>query len=180
MVVMVMLVIFIIVVVALGVEVCITSWSISRASSYKRQKLIAEEQSNSLKQQVESITNKFRCLDEYATKISWLLAFLNNRYGKFADIDTELEKGIQPDDGSTAVSEMNQKYQDLKRAVKILKTTIRVYDKIDGIMTSIASQVSSIAEDLNNDEDEKVSEEAKGSGKEEVSSEMDSSAEKAS
>jgi len=133
--------------VGLVIEIGIASWNIRRAKRYLLQK-------ESAKAQYEHIVQKYRAMDRYASDISWLLRFLYGRYAKFTDITAELEKGVSVQSDGVAVSEVDANYQDLKRADKILKVTIRAYDKIDGVMMSIASQISSILDDLSDDEED--------------------------
>jgi hypothetical protein len=136
------------------VEIGITSWNIRRAKRYQCRKNAADQQKEAMKEQMEAITTKFRSLDKYATDISWLLRFLYNRYGQFADIDKEIEEGVQVKTDNTPIVELDEKFQDLKRAVKIIRTTVRAYEKIEGFMGSIASQLNSIIEDLEVDDEE--------------------------
>ena len=145
-----------ILVTALAVEVGIASWSIRRANRYRQKKSIAEENTDSMTKQVETLTRKFRALDKYAASISWLLKFLYHRYDKFSDIDKEIEEGVKDSTGQTPIVEMNEKYHDMKRAIKIAKITVRASDNIEGYMNTIATQIQSIIQELDvvNDDDD--------------------------
>lgn len=133
---------------ALTVEVGIASWNIRRANWYRREKSIAEAKADLRDKQVKHITDKFHAMNKYASNISWLLKFLYHRYDKFADIDKELEEGVKDSTGKTPIVEMDKKYQDMKRAVKIAKITIRASDNIEGYVNTIAAQIQSIIEEL--------------------------------
>ena len=137
----------------LGVQICITSWNIRRANRYQRQRNAAESQSASMKDRVEHTSEKFRSLDKYATDISWLLRFLYNRYDKFADIDREIEEG-----SAGKPPEADKQFLDLKRAIKIVKVTVRASEKIESFMGSIATQISSIVRDLEEADEEEPAE----------------------
>ena len=154
------LIILCIVVVALiavlGIEVCITSWSIRRAKRYKWQRDEAKRSVESLKEREERTTQRFRDLDRYATDISWLLGFLYNRYGNFADIDKEAEElGGTIKEGDPP----NEKYDDLLKAIRLIKITVRACENIKSFMNSIATQLNLITRELN------AVSEAEGQGK---------------
>jgi len=133
---------------ALTVEVGITSWNIRRANRYQRQRDAAKDRADSTKEQVEHITEKFRSLDRYATDVSWLLNFLYNRYDKFKDIDEELNKGVKDLTGETCLEEADKKFQDMKRALKILKVTARASDRLSECMNTIAAQLGLIVREM--------------------------------
>jgi len=156
----ILLIALLILVAGLAVEIGIASWNIRRAGRYQRQRDAAESQVASMKDRVEHTSEKFRSLDKYATDISWLLRFLYNRYDKFADIDKEIEEGVN-ETAETPISEANKRFQDMKRAIKIVKVTVRASEKIEGFMGSIATQITSIIRDLEEADDEKESAEKK-------------------
>ena len=156
--VIILLITLLILVAGLAVEIGITSWSIRRASRYQRQKDAAEDQVTSMKERVEHTSEKFRSLDKYATDISWLLSFLYNRYDKFSDIDKEIEEGVDKTGETSIPEEDNKRLQNLKRAIKIVKVTVRASEKIDGFLNSIATQITSIIRDLEADDEEKSAE----------------------
>ena len=156
----ILLIALLILVAGLAVEIGIASWNIRRAGRYQRQRDAAESQVASMKDRVEHTSEKFRSLDKYATDIYWLLRFLYNRYDKFADIDKEIEEGVN-ETAETPISEANKRFQDMKRAIKIVKVTVRASEKIEGFMGSIATQITSIIRDLEEADDEKESAEKK-------------------
>lgn len=154
MVTIILMITLLILVAGLVVEIGIASWNIRRAGRYQRQLASKTEHETSL-------SSKFQVLDRYATDISWLLKFLYNRYGQFIDLEKEIQMGIQDSRGDTPIMELKQRFDDLKRADKIIKTTVRAAEKIEKFMGSIASQISSIAHDFENeseDDDEVASE----------------------
>lgn len=160
MVTIILLIALLILTAGLAVEIGIASWNIHRAGRYMRQKEAAEGQAVLMKDRVDQLTERFRLLDKYATNISWLLKFIYNRYDKFVDIDKELEEGAKEE----PAEEFDKKFQDLKRAIKLIKTSIRAHDKIEEFMGSIATQISSIISDLEDADEEEESAEKKDGG----------------
>ena len=145
-------------------QICIASWNIRRAGRYRTKWNCAEDRASVMEKRVEQITEKFRAMDKYATDISWLLNFLYNRYEKFADIDKELEEGIKDVPDGTSVAEVDKKVQDMKRALKLIKVTVRASNKINEFMSTIATQIGSIIQELeviNSDDEDKDNEEEK-------------------
>ena len=151
---------------ALAVEIGIASWNIRRAGRYQRQLVFKTDQEISL-------TGKFRVLDKYATDISWLLKFLYARYNNFSDIGKEIEAGI-PANETTPILELNKNFNDLKRANKIIKTTVSAAEKFEKFQGSIASQITSILQDFEDDEEGELSDVGGGeSESKEISPEND-------
>jgi hypothetical protein len=140
-----LLIALIILAVGLVVEIGIASWNIRRAGRYQRQKDVADSQAVSMKERAERTSAKFSSLDKYATDISWLLMFLYNRYDKFADIDKEICVEVKEDEKAH--------FLDLQRAHKLIRVTARANEKIEKFMGSIATQIQSITEDLEADEE---------------------------
>ena len=155
MVVFILVLALLILIAALAVEVGVASWNIRRAGRYRRQKDVAERQSEAMKNRLELTNERFRSLDKYATDISWLLKFLHTRYDKFSDIDAEIAKGVCKGEMTGASSEASKNYSDLVSAVRLLKITIRASEKMDGLMTSIATQIGSIIQDLEGEDEPK-------------------------
>lgn len=145
----------------LAVEIGIASWNIRRAKRYYSQKNQAENRVESMKEEVEEANSLKNSLDRYATDISWLLKFLYGRYDKFVDIEKEILEGLK--DNDAPVSESNQKYLDLRRALKIIKVTASASEKVDALMGSIADQIKSIIEDLETGDEDKPKPEDTGS-----------------
>ena len=152
MVTIIMGIIMLVILAALVVEIGIASWNIRRANRYRTKSNIAENQAESMRGQVEHIKEKYRNLDKYSTDISWLLKFLYNRHDKFDDLDRDIEEYNK--DREALSNEEVKKLDDLKRAQKLVKVTVRASDRLNGFMTTIATQVNSILEELKMLEDE--------------------------
>jgi hypothetical protein len=137
----------------LGLEIGIASWNLRRANRYQRRESAAERTAERAVGERQDLANRQKSLDEYASKVSWLLNFLYNRYDKFADLEKEIEEGLKGVTGDTLVWEAKTKYEDLKKALKIIKVTVRASERMENLMNSISSQLSQIMEDFE-DEDE--------------------------
>ena len=122
----------------LGFQIGIASWQIRRANRYKRA-------TRRLEGAYEHLKDKFGSLDKYATDISWLLDFLYSRYSRFEDIENELTRDSE---------EPIENLDDKKKALRLIKITVRAADNIKGCMKTIASQISLIENEFNHDEDE--------------------------
>jgi hypothetical protein len=142
----------------LGVAIGIATWSIRRASRYWGRKLTADHTAERAVRKQEELAGQMESLDEYASKISWLLNFLYNRYDKFADLEKEVEEGLKDVSGATPVGESDAKYKDLKKALKIIKVTVRVSERMGNLMNSITAQLGQIAEDFEDEDEEFESE----------------------
>jgi hypothetical protein len=94
-------------------------------------------------------------LDDYASKISWLLNFLYNRYNKFADLETEVQEGLKGMTGDTPIGEADDKYRDLKRALRIIRVTMKASERMKSLMNLTTTQISQLIEDFRDEEDEK-------------------------
>jgi hypothetical protein len=138
----------------LGIEIGIASWNIRRASRYQRREFAAEHTAERAIDERQDMAKRLESLDEYASKISWLLNFLYNRYGKFADLETEVQEGLKGVTGDTSVKEADDKYKDLKKASKLIRITVRVSEHMENLIDSVVFQLSQIREDFQ-DEDEK-------------------------
>jgi hypothetical protein len=73
--------------VGLGVEIGIASWNIRRANRYQHRESAAEHTTERVISERQDMAKRMESLDDYASKISWLLNFLYNRYDKFADLE---------------------------------------------------------------------------------------------
>jgi hypothetical protein len=108
----------------LGVEIGIASWNIHRANKYQRRESTAERTSRQAVSERQGMEERLKFLDDYATKISWLLNFLYNRYDKFADLETEVQEGLKGVTGDTPIGEADDKYKDLKKALKLIHVNV--------------------------------------------------------
>jgi hypothetical protein len=148
----------------LVVEVGITSWNIRRAKRYRREKFIAEwEQGTKAKQAVSQrheLVERLWSMDKYASKISWLLDFLSKRYDGFVDLETEINDGLKDVTGDTSVGETDDRYNALKKAMKIIRATVKAPERWDNLMKSTASQVEQVLDDLQEDEESESEESA--------------------
>jgi peptidoglycan hydrolase CwlO-like protein len=149
----------------LGLEVGITSWSIRRASRYQRREAAAEHTTERAVNERQDLAKRLESLDDYASKISWLLNFLYNRYDKFSDIETEVQGGLKEITGDTPLGEADARYKDLKKALKIIRVTVRASERMEDLMNSITSQLSQIMEDFRDEEDEEKKPESSESEK---------------
>jgi hypothetical protein len=138
----------------LGLEIGIVSWSIRRANRYRRRADAAERTTTMIESKREDTIERMEILDEYASKVSWLLNFLYNRYGKFTDLEKEVEEGLKGVTGDTLIGEAEAKYKDLKKALKIIKITVRASERMENLMNSISSQLSQIMEDFEDEDDD--------------------------
>jgi hypothetical protein len=143
----------------LAVEIGIVSWNICRTGRYLRKEAAAEHTAERAVKQWLDATKRVKFLDEYASKISWLLHFLYNRYDKFVDLENEVNEGLKDEDGDTPLDELDLKYNDLKKALKIVRVTMKAIERMDNPLESIASQVEQIMEDLQVEDEESESEE---------------------
>jgi hypothetical protein len=154
---MVMVILATVVLVAIAglvVEIGIASWNIRRANRYQRRESAAEHTAERAVAQQQDLTDRMKSLDEYASKISWLLNFLYKRYDKFSDLEKEIAEGLKDVAGDTPVEEINAKYQDLKKAMKIIRVTAGISERMGNLMESIASQMDKIVEDFQDEDEE--------------------------
>jgi hypothetical protein len=160
----------------LVVEVGITSWNIHMTKRHRREKFIAEwERDTGTKRAVnqqQELSDRLEFLDDYASKISWLLDFLYKRYDRFADLETEINDGLKDVTGDSPVGETDDRYNALKKAMKIIRVTVKVPERWDSLKESVVSQADQVMEELQEDEDPESEESA--SVKEEESSNLES------
>jgi hypothetical protein len=138
----------------LGVEIGIASWSIRRAKRYQRRESSAERTMEQAIGERQDMARRMESLDAYASKVSWLLNFLYNRYDKFVDLETEVREGLKDASGDTPIIELDAKYKDLRKALKIIRVTVRASERMEILMNSITSQLSQIREDFQDEEEE--------------------------
>jgi hypothetical protein len=139
----------------MGIKIGVASWNIRRASRYRRGELAAKYTMNLAVNEQQDMAKKLASLDEYASKISWLLNFLYNRYDKFADIEMEVQDGLIGVTPDTPIREADAKYKDLKKALKLIRVTVRVSERMENLMNSITSQLSQIMEDFREEYEDK-------------------------
>ena len=138
----------------LAVEIGIASWNIRRANRYQRREAAAEHTAEREVIHRQELAKQVESLDEYASKVSWLLNFLYKRYDKFADLEKELNEGQPDTSGDTPIGEADDKHQDLKRAMKIIRVTVKASERMGNLMESITSQVGQIMEDFRDESEE--------------------------
>jgi peptidoglycan hydrolase CwlO-like protein len=139
----------------LGIEIGVASWSIRRANKYHRRESAAEHTTERAIEERQDMAKRLESLDDYASKISWLLNFLYNRYDKFVDLETEVQEGLKGITGDTPIGEIDAKYKDLKKALKLIRVTVRTSERMGNLMNSITSQLNQIMEDFREDEEKK-------------------------
>jgi hypothetical protein len=138
----------------LGIEIGIASWNIRRASKYLRREAAAEHTAARAVEDRQEMAKRLEFLDGYASKISWLLNFLYNRYDKFADLEREVQEGLKGVTGDTPIAEADAKYKELKRALKIIRVTVKAFERMEDLANSINTQISQIIEDFRDEEEE--------------------------
>jgi hypothetical protein len=141
----------------LAVEIGIASWNIRRAGRYQGRKALAEMTAEKAVEHQQEMAKKSASRDEYASEMFWLLCFLYGRYDKFIDLEKEVNEGLKNLDDTTPIEEVEQKYKDLKKALKIIRVTVKASERMD----SIAEQARLIIEDLACGDDEKEPEDEK-------------------
>jgi hypothetical protein len=140
-------------IIGLCVEIGIASWNIRRAGEYRRKASAAERTSERAVNERRDLENRMKFMDDYATEISWLLNFLYNRYDKFADLETEVQEGLNGVTDDTSIGEADGKYKDLKKALKLIRVTVKASERMDNLMSSVIAQVDQIREDFQEKED---------------------------
>jgi hypothetical protein len=101
----------------LSVEIGVASWNIRRANRCQRRESVVERAS-------ERVISE-RQDNDYMSDTSWLLNFLYNRYGKFADLETEIQDGLKGVTEYTPIGEAAARYKDLKKALKLIGITVK-------------------------------------------------------
>jgi nitrous oxide reductase len=145
---------FLVTLLGLVVEIGVASWNIRRANRYQRRESAAERTTERAINERQDMAKWMESLDAYASKVSWLLNFLYNRYDKFADLETEVREGLKDASGDTPIGELDAKYKDLKKALKTIRVTVRASERMETLMNSITSQLSQIREDFQDEEDD--------------------------
>jgi hypothetical protein len=110
----------------LGLEIGIASWNIRKANRYQRREAAAEHiRERAVRERAvrerQDMAKRLTDLDNYAADISWLLNFLYNRCGKFTDLEKEVQEGLNGVIGDTPIGVADEKYKDLKKALKLVK-----------------------------------------------------------
>jgi hypothetical protein len=139
----------------LGIEIGVASWNIHRAKIYRCGERTAEYTARLAVKKQQDMAKKLASLDEYTLKISWLLNFLYNRYDKFSDLEAEINEGLKGVTGDTPIGEAEVKYKDLKKALKIIRVTVKASERMENLMNSITSQLSQIMDDFREEEKKK-------------------------
>jgi hypothetical protein len=143
--------------IGLGFEIGIASWNIRRATRYRRREAAAEHATEQAVALRKDMAGRMESLDRYAADISWLLNFLYKRYDSFADLEKEVSEGLKGVTGDTPIGESDAKYKDLKKALKLVRVTVKASERMENLMNSITAQLSQIAEDFQcEDECEKL------------------------
>jgi gas vesicle protein len=138
----------------LGFEIGVASWSIRRADRYRRSEAAAGRTAERAIRERRNTAGRMESLDDYASKLSWLLNFLYNRYGKFADLEAEVNEGLKDVSGDTSVGELDAKCGDLKKALKIIRVTAKTFERMENLADSVNTQLSQIMEDFQDGEDD--------------------------
>ena len=142
----------------LAVEIGIASWNIRRASRYQRREAAAEHTAERAVSERQELAKRLASLDEYASKISWLLNFLYKRYDKFADLEREVEYGLKDTDENTPIDKADDQYKNLQKALKIIRVTVKASERMGNLLESVTSQLGQIMEDFQEEDEESTSE----------------------
>jgi hypothetical protein len=138
----------------LGIEIGVASWNIRRADRYRRRETAAGHTAERAVEARQDMAKRMESLDDYASKISWLLNFLYNRYDKFADLEKEVQEGLKGVTGDTPIGEADARYKELKRALKIIHVTVKALERMENLANSINAQICQIIEDFRDEEEE--------------------------
>jgi hypothetical protein len=138
----------------LGIEIGVASWNIRRADRYRRGETAAGHTAERAVSERQDMAKRMEFLDGYASKISWLLNLLYNRYDKFADLEREVQEGLKGVTGDTPIGEADARYKELKRALKIIRVTVKAFERMEDLANSINTQISQIIEDFRDEEEE--------------------------
>jgi hypothetical protein len=141
----------------LGLEIGIASWNIRRANRYQRREVAAEHTGERAVRERQDMAKRLTDLDKYAADISWLLNFLYNRYGKFDDLEKEVQEGLNGVTGDTSIGEADKKYKDLKKTLKLVKITVRANERMENLMNSVVAQLGQIMDDFWGDDEKSES-----------------------
>jgi hypothetical protein len=137
----------------LAVEIGVASWNIRRAGRYRYRAQIAERATERAVRFQKEAESETATLDTYASKISWLLGFLSKRYDSFSDIEKEVADGVKDVEG-ISIEDANEKFMELKKALKIIRATVRVSGQVEALVTSFTSQAGEILQSLKDDDDD--------------------------
>jgi hypothetical protein len=135
-------------VIGLCVEIGIASWIIRKTRWCRHERLAAERKADRADDRRRDMAKRVESLDDYASGISWLLNFLYNRYNKFADLETEVQEGLDGVTVDTSIGEADDRYKDSKKALKLIRVTVKASERMENLVDSIAAQLSQIREDL--------------------------------
>jgi hypothetical protein len=135
----------------LAVEIGIASWTTYKAHMCQREKADMERTAE------WAISQQMKSLDEYA----WLLNFLYKRYDKFTDLEKEINDGLKDVTGDIFIGEADDRYKDLKKALKIIQVTVKASERMDKPMKSIDPHVEKVMEDSREDEESESEESSK-------------------
>ncbi|MDR2783709.1 MAG: hypothetical protein LBB48_07730 [Treponema sp.] len=108
----------------LCVEIGVASWNIIRANRYWRKGSAAEYAAKRASGKRRDMGKRMEFLDDYVSKILWLLSFLYKRYARFSDLEDEIETGLRDLSGDTSVMEADAGYKNLERALEIIKAAV--------------------------------------------------------
>jgi hypothetical protein len=97
-------------------------------------------------------------------KILCLLNFLYKRCDEFGDLEKKINEGLKDITDDIALGEVGAKCKKLKKALKIVKVTVQVSDRVENLMNSIIARLRQIVYDFQ-DEDEEAETESEASEK---------------
>jgi hypothetical protein len=132
----------------LGAEIGIALWNIRRANVWLRGESAAERTAERAISERQSLEKQFELLDEYSSKISWLLNFLYKRYDKFADLEKEIDEKRKNADGDAFIGKTDGGYKDLKTAIKLIRTAVNTFGRTGWPVESMSVLAGQVLEDF--------------------------------
>jgi hypothetical protein len=127
----------------LGVEIGVASWNIRRANRYQRKESAAEHTAEQAVSERQDMAKRLDPLDEYVSKVSWLLNFLYARYNKFADLEVEVQEGLNGVTGATPIGDSDARFKDLEKALNLIDVTVKASERMENLMNPIGDVLES-------------------------------------
>lgn len=151
----VLLIVMLIALVSLALEIGIASWNIHRAKRYQRKEEAAQQALDAEISAHKADTVKLQSLERYAADISWLLNFLYTEYDNFSAIEKSLEEIWQQRTSDMPVKDIEaaeKRLEDLKKATRLIKITVKAAHKINGLTDFLFSLLDEILDEDEEDD----------------------------
>jgi hypothetical protein len=81
--------------------------------------------------------------------------FVYNRYDKFAGLEAEARESLKGVADGTPIGEVDDRRNGLRKALKIVRATVKTSERMENMANSVADQTSQIMEDFREEEEEK-------------------------